>query len=303
MTKLVLTHTGSAVPDYTEHCIKQVQYTNPGIEIDLIAEYNHGNAFVEQFGFKNVHVKAIEDIQQDFLVKRFRDVSWLKAWGKPPTTYPSPENFVQGTSERLFLLAAYLKQTRQNNVWHIENDNLIYGRFDEVDKHLSKDKVTCCYMNPKHTVWNLVFIPEPRLLYEAMRWYVEQLAHGNDFLCKTYGLEMVHEMTVMSQYASNLSFFPSLPNEGTIEGYYFDPASYGQYIGGTNNGHPPGFRDTVNHVIGQTFGQLWSDARMENGKPYVKPIYHPFVMGDPTIALFNLHIHNKYKMKELSTYV
>jgi hypothetical protein len=297
MSKLVLTHTGSAVPDYTEHCIKQVQYTNPGIEIDLVSEYNHGIEFVEKFKLNNVHVKAIEDIQSDFLVKRFREVSWFKAWGRPNTAYPSPDNFVQGTSERLFLLAAYLKQKNIKNVWHIENDNLIYGEFDSLQSHLCRDKITCCYMNPKHTVWNLVFIPDPLLLYTAMQWYVDQLAHGNDWVCKTYGLEMAHEMTVMSAYKDNLCFFPSLPNENKIADYYFDPASYGQYIGGTNNGHPPGFRDTVNHVIGQTYGDLWNHASMFFGYPHVSS--NKF---QTLTKLFNLHVHNKHKMKELSTY-
>lgn len=302
MVKLVLTHTGSAVPEYTEHCILQAQYTNPSIDIDLIAEYNHGIQFVEKFGLKNVHVKAIEDIQEDFLVKRFREVSWLKAWGRPNTIYPSPDNFVQGTSERLILLAAYLKKNNIDNVWHIENDNLIYGKFDEITPHLSHDKLTICYMGKGYTVWNLVYISEPLLLYTAMQWYVEQLAKGNEWLCKTYSLEMVHEMTVMRQY-DNLSFFPSLPNENTIEGYYFDPASYGQYIGGTNVGHLPGFRDTVNHDIGRSFGTLWKDAYFDGKQPYVIPIDSTTVQYAGGIPLFNLHVHNKHKMKELSTYV
>lgn len=299
--KLVLTHTGSAVPDYTEICIRQAQFTNPGIDIDLIAEYNHGVKFVEKYNLKHVHIKPIEDIEQDYLVKRFREVSWLKAWGKPPTTYPSPENFVQGTSERLFLLAAYLKSRNQKDVWHIENDNLIYGSFEEISQHLNRNRVTCCYMGPKYTVWNLVFTPEPRLLYEAMRWYVERLAEGNDHLCKSLGIDMVHEMTVMSQYG-NLSFLPSLPNEGTIEGYYFDPASYGQYIGGTNNGHPPGFRDTVNHDIGRSFGTLWSDAYFDGKAAFVVGQDNAAMRHIRPYPLFNLHVHNKFKMKELSTY-
>lgn len=295
MAKLILTHTGSAVPDYTEICIKQVQYTNPGIDIDLIAEYKHGSDFVEKYNLKNVHVKAIEEIQEDFLVKRFREVSWLKAWGKPNTVYPSPDNFVQGTSERLFLLAAYLKNKNISNVWHIENDNLIYDKFDIIQPELSKDKITCCYMNEKHTVWNIVYIPESRLLYTAMQWYVEQLAKGNEWLCKTYGLEMVHEMTVMRQY-TELSFFPSLPKD--YKGWYlFDPASYGQYLGGTNNGHPPGFRDTVNHDIGKSFGMEWNEARFKGIIPMI--ISDKYRMFYP---LFNLHMHNKTKMKDFISY-
>ena len=305
MTNLVLTHTGSAVPEYVETCIRQLQHTNPDITIDLIADYNHGNNFIEDTKLACVNVIPIQELESDHVVKRFRELSWFKAWGKPNTHYPSPDNFVQGTSERLFLLAAYLKESNIKNVWHIENDNLIYNKFEIIEHHLSTDKITCCYMNNKHTVWNLVFIPDPSLLYTAMEWYAYMLSKGNEWLCKTYDLEMAHEMTIMRQY-EDLSFFPSLPiQEGTIEGYYFDPASYGQYIGGTNNGHPPGFRDTVNHDIGRSFGTLWTDAYFN------EEMKRPFVVSPDTeklqhiknaYPLFNLHVHNKYKMKELKSY-
>jgi hypothetical protein len=295
MTYLVLTHTGSPIPDYVEHCIKQIQHTNPETTIDLIADYQYGNQFLEDKRLCCVNIIPIQELEHDPIVEEFRKVSWFKAWGKPNTTYPSPENFVQGTSERLFLLAAYLRMENLEKIWHIENDNLIYDNFEYVEKHLDQDKITCCYMNEKHTVWNIIYVPKPDMLYAAMQWYADQLSRGNEWLCKTYGLDMVHEMTVMRQY-ENLAFFPSLPSE--YKGWYlFDPASYGQYIGGTNNGHPPGFRDTINHDIGKLFNKEWNHARFEK--------YTPVVISDKykmLYPLFNLHVHNKHMMKALSTY-
>jgi len=62
----------------------------------------------------------------------------------------------------------------------------------------------------------------------------------------------------------------------------FDPGSYGQFLGGTNNGHGPGFTDSE-HFIGDHINQ---------GK--IKKVEFvdgcPFVDG---IKLFNLHVHSK----------
>jgi len=295
-SKLILTHTGSEIPDYTEVCIKQVQKTNPKCEITFIAEEKHWWKFSNKFNIKNVKLCPISELTDNVLLREFREVSWFKNWGKPNTHYPSPENFVHGTSERLFLLNAFVCKYKLKDFWHIENDNLIYGSFEWLYEYYlkSRENITMCYMNEKHCVCNVVHCPNYMVLNEMMYWYLYQLKLGNAALISRYTIDMVHEMTILRHY-KNVNYFPSLPDENTLGDYLFDPASYGQYLAGTNNGHDPGFLDTVNHDIGRTFGVKWKGASFKKPYPYIH------CMNKTYTKLFNLHMHNKHKIKEFST--
>ena len=74
-----------------------------------------------------------------------------------------------------------------------------------------------------------------------------------------------------------------LPN--IDEKYVFDPSSYGQYFGGTNQGHLPGYKNTK-HIIGSEIISGNIIPLMIEKKPFVKKgqIFYPIV---------NLHIHSK----------
>ena len=299
MSEIVLTHTGSVVPEYVTTCVKQLKHTNPSIPITLIADDEYaGKQTCQRLG---ISFYKSEDLNDNALLKEFRRISFFKSWGKPDTTYPSPPNFVQGTSERLFLLSAYLEKYEINDAWHIENDNMIYGCFDDIQQCLSADKLTCCTINDKHTVWNLAFIPKHELIKRAMVWYFIELNKGNEKLLKEYDIEMVHEMTIMARYGK-LNFFPTLGNvhfvESKIKDFYFDPAVYGQFIGGTNNGHKPGFRAPQHHTIRQMYPHLWKMAGFDklNKRPFV------WDQNDNPHQIFNLHMHNKHKMKRVQSY-
>lgn len=293
---VVLTHTGSAVPDYTEVCIKQIQHKNPRTTIVLIVDEKHGLNFLNKFKLKNVLICPIRELEDDVLLKKFREVSWFKNWGRPNTSYMSPDNFVHGTSERLFLLNAFACKYNYKDIWHIENDNIIYGSFEWMSEVLKgQDKVSLCYMNEKHVVCNVIHIPCYTLFNQLVYWYLEELKQGNQVLVDKYKIDMVQEMTVLRQYP-HVNYFPSLPDEKALAGMYFDPASYGQYLGGTNNGHEPGFLDTVNHDIGRSHNKRWQGAGIGYKQAFVldmKNVFH---------RLFNLHIHNKHKMRFFSTY-
>ena len=294
--RIVLTHSGSAVPDYTKHCIKQIRHTNPDVQIDLLVKYR----FIKDFRRKvrNVpkcNIYPLEIYHENLLWQEFKELSWYGNWGTPNTVYPSPEGFVQGTSERLFVLLAYMKHNKFEDVWHFENDNLIYGQL----KHLYPlgDKITVCHMNPKHIVMNVVHIPTYKHLHDALSWYVDEMRLGDQALKDKYVLDMTHEMTVMRHYP-NFNFFPSIPKlDKKIHGYYFDPASYGQHIAGTNNGHPEGFLDTVNHDIARQYGHVWHGLSFDKYEG-------PKIIDTDNVShkLFNLHMHNKHAIGQFISY-
>lgn len=298
--RIVLTHTGSAVPDYTDITIRQMQFSNPNIPIDLIAEEEHGEAFKKKYNL-SINIIPSERYKENELLQAFRKHSWFKAWGKPETLYPSPENFVQGTSERLFLLNAYINGADLRDVWHFENDNLVYGDISKITNILktdtlrSNDRMVICDMGPQYVVFNCVYIPRPEMLLSAMAWYLKQIKLGNEAISKKFNLPMAHEMTVMKHHSDAFYFWPSLPVDNG-SGILFDPAGYGQFKGGTNNGHPSGFTDKENHDIGMQHTKTWTGVLFDGvpASPKVLDMY-----GNPH-QLFNLHMHNKTRIKEFA---
>ena len=110
---------------------------------------------------------------------------------------------------------------------------------------------------------------------------------------------MVNEMSLLHVLSLQEYFnkFPILPD--IKHRYVFDPGSYGQYLGGTNNGHPPGFADHK-HIIGRDIigGNIVPYFDEEHKKPLVfKEALQPaeaFVQTPPQkYELFNLHVHSK----------
>lgn len=299
--RLALTHTGSTIPEYIKYCIRQIRAFNPYVDIDIITHQGYAKDYLDD----QTREVSIESLGADATLMKFRELSWYKAWGKPNTTYPSPENFVHGTSERMFLLNAYMKKYNFNDVWHIENDNLVYSNLEGVMNALKKlgldQDMTCCYMGPKYLVFNIAFIRDPQMLEDFCMWYATLMEAGESAIRSRYNMDMVQEMSVLKAYHDDLGrlkLFPSVPDqEPSLAGLYFDPASYGQFIAGTNNGHGPGFRDVANHDIGKAI-QDGKIVSVELIKRYGAVVSSPL----NSYALFNLHMHNKTKIGEFVTY-
>ena len=110
---------------------------------------------------------------------------------------------------------------------------------------------------------------------------------------------MVHEMSILKLFTreeeNNINYFPTLPSDRQEYGMIFDPASYGQWLGGTNHkhcgvGHPPGYIEP-DHYIGQAINKGDISITMEDGLPYVKN--NLSISAHNKFPLANLHIHTK----------
>jgi len=103
----------------------------------------------------------------------------------------------------------------------------------------------------------------------------------------SFGFDHISEMSLLSM-ANKLHLigsFNTLPEPESE--FVFDPSSYGQFLGGTNNEHGPGFIDHK-HNIGQALIQNRISVSFNQGAPYVYDNEK-----DIERKLFNLHIHSK----------
>jgi hypothetical protein len=94
----------------------------------------------------------------------------------------------------------------------------------------------------------------------------------------------IHEMRLLGHIDDGIiTKLPVLPDELNEFNFIFDPSSYGQYIGGTPNGHAPGFIDRDQYVG----SKLTNDIQIIfDGAPYI-------IANNKKYNIFNLHIHSK----------
>lgn len=290
--ELILTHLNSRLPAYVWHNFINLRIWNPDVVIKMICHEQHqtddDKLFLQHY---NIELVPCESIMDD-LWKEFLSVSWYHVWGTPNTKYPSPPNFVQGTSERLYALNAYCASRGLSDIVHIENDVMVYESLDVLLPIMQ-----ACYkqlaltpMADKDHTFAFVYIPTHDKLTEFCLFNTEQLKLGNDFLVRQYNLEMVHEMSIAKIYKdlhNKIDFFPILPYGPYSEHFdvfhsIFDPASWGQFIGGTNNQFGCGYAGQ-HHIIGREIIDGKCSAYF-NGK---------YPVTNTGIKINNLHVHSK----------
>ena len=285
------------IPEYTFVALHQLRKTNPEIEIDFICK--DIGPYGSFFDNRRINWVPQDSIKSD-LINEFNSLSWLKTWGTPNTSHQSPEYFFHRAMERIYYLEAYLSQGNLSGVYHTENDVLIYGDLYDLDETVSSTKkIWLTPMGDCQTTFAFVYIPTAEQLTGVCKEFNSLLEYGDDFLKYTYHLDMVNEMSLLHVLSLQGHFnkFPILPD--AKHRYVFDPGSYGQYLGGTNNGHTPGFTDHK-HIIGrEIIGEnITPHFDEEHKKPFVfkQPLQaaEAFVQPSPEkYELFNLHVHSK----------
>jgi hypothetical protein len=298
--QLILTHINSQLPAYIWYNFQNLRIWNPNLNIKIICHEQHQTIEdKEKLREHKIELIPCEDIIDD-LWQEFLKVSWYHVWGTPDTRYPSPPKFVQGTSERLYALNAYCKKENLSDIFHIENDVMVYENLNKllpiIKSYYSKMVITP--MADKDHTFAFVHIPSWQELEKFCIYNLDQLKLGNDHLVKKYNLDMVHEMSIVKLYKDLLDeveFFPILPHGPYSLNFdkfnsIFDPASWGQYIGGTNNhGNNIGYAGS-HHIIGREILSGKMGARF-NGK---------FPETNTNIKINSLHVHSKQLEKYIT---
>ena len=269
---------GGEVPEYTNVCLRQARKTNPDEDIRFICKD-------DQQIFKELNIQWVpQDSVSSELLDEFNRVCWFKRHGTPNTSYPSPELFWHRTAERIYYLQAYINQHDLENVFHFENDVLIYYGLDLVP---TRDAMMVLPMSINKATFAFAHIPNKSHINSLCGYFNWLLyKHGEKFLANQLN-DHVSEMSLLHIALQNglVSALPILPSDN--DKMVFDPASYGQFLSGTNNGHGAGFTDPE-HFIGREI-QRNNLNIIFYGKPFVNDT-----------KIFNLHIHSK-NLKEFAS--
>ena len=296
MINLVMFHSG-LLPDFIEYNFKQIRFFNPDVRVYFLTDSN----LVDNDIFGRYDIIALnKDLFYSDKVKQFESCF----------NYSSTD-FWTLAATRLIYIEKFLKDYNLENVYHFENDVLLYYNLE--DHHV---KFMNFYKNiaittggPDKSMTGFMFIKDYNSLSMMTNFFVDTLkTYGVRGTMAKYPMDMVNEMSLMKFYGVEkgddfICNLPTLPF-GDYSKYFnsfnsiFDPASWGQFVGGTRVDGPGA--KPQDHYIGVLL--------KENPNWFVQwkkedDLNVPFFNKDGELTkINNLHIHSKNLKNYLSKY-
>ena len=288
MINLVMFHSSGELPDFIQYSFRQIRIFNPDINVFFITDKRLLNNPL----FAEYDIKCLDKdlFHSDKIIKFESYFNW------------QPNSFWTLAATRLIYIENFLKLYNLENVYHFENDILLYydlethhQKFINFYKNLA---ITTC--GPDKSMTGFMFIKNYNSLSMLTDFFIEVLSkYGILGTMQRYGMDMVHEMSLMKFYGlekgSDFIYnLPILPFGEYSEHFLdfnsiFDPATWGQFVGGTRV-EGPGAKP-LDHYIGVLLNQnpnwsvLWKEG---NG------IKIPYFNKDGELfKINNLHIHSK----------
>jgi len=196
---------------------------------------------------------------------------------------------------RLYIVYLYAKKYNINEFIHLEYDNLIYSDLNELKK--LPPSLYFTRVGPFCSSAGFVYCNSIEHFTKFINKILQLIGKGEQTVRKFTQYDHLSEMIMIDLIYENtksvIDYLPILPEgKGSDNfdklGVLFDGASYGQYLGGTNNGDGKGWTGR-HHYVG---------AAIQDKNINVSFDKVPFVTyNNKQIPILNLHIHSK-KLKE-----
>ncbi len=294
MDKVVLFHQGCTgpyinstdPPAYLDECLRQYSTFNAN-KLYIITDRNNIDKLKK-------YPQVIPVVLEDYYSEK---VARLHA------VYRHPKNdFWMVSLVRFVYLENFMRLNNLRHVYHFENDVLIYfdiAKYHETFKQLYKNIAITPGGHDK-CMTGFMYIANYQALERMTDFFINILAKlSENEIRSIYGCDMVHEMSLMAAYRKespdHMVCLPTLPF-GHFSKHFdrfnavFDPATYGQFVGGSRT-EGPGIIP-ADHYIGRLleenpqYGVEWL---IEDG---LRIPYFNFGSGK-SAKINNLHIHSK----------
>lgn len=274
------------LPNYLGDCIEQYSTFNDG-KISVLTDQKN---LVKVVKYPQVVPVILENYYSDKIARlcSFYDHPEKSFWAVSMTRFIYLENFMRAKNLR--------------HLYHFENDVLIYFDISKAH-HIFRQLYSNIAITPGGPMMNMtgfMYIDNYRALEHMTDFFIHTLAKlGVDGVRKKYNCSMVHEMSLMAAYYEEygpqyMAYLPILPFGEFSQNFdkfnaIFDPASWGQFVGGTRD-KVPGAKP-ADHYIGPLLSKNpqykveWKD---EDG------LKCPYFNHDGNLVkINNLHIHSK----------
>lgn len=271
------------IPEYLDDCIDQIKRTQKQTKIILLTnkktKYRNKNCktiFVESLKLSKEHDYFIK--KSKFSKDTYRDFFW------------------KHSIERFYYIDDFLNKTPMNNIFHIENDVLLYQDLEIVLDKINNFNFACVRDGVNRVIGSLVYIKNKTISKKIVKISNKYL-NLNDMkilnlldkqISKSINLPLGEDLKFIkkSKYYKDIKKIP----------FIFDAAAIGQYIDGP---HRKNFFKKIFNNIKNTFNIYdgfenkdtnlkISDWKIEwkNNKPFKQE-------NNKLIPIANLHIHSK----------
>jgi hypothetical protein len=266
MSNYVHCHLGK-VPSYLIDSFRSIYEVEPSARLILITD--------QSIEIDGVEILKIYDIASEQTLKVLN-----------MSLFSEDDNVLWRTSIfRVFLVRDCIKYLNLKNCYHFDSDVLLFEPSSKFE-HLINDSdgLSITYHTEDEVVFGFSKFGNINKIDEICNILCEIVF--DEQKQKEYASIMPNEMQLLGGiYKRRPDLIKRLdvfPNEN---GIVFDPSSYGQYLGGTNNEHPPGWYGN-HHVVGREIGEGILTPIVVNHKPYVEK-------NGERYPLVNLHVHSK----------
>tara|TARA_B100000965_G_C19558990_1_gene743586 strand:+ start:94 stop:963 length:870 start_codon:yes stop_codon:yes gene_type:complete len=279
------------VPEYVKNSINAVLSVDKDAEVYFCSEYNPG--------FRNVNFINVKDLQSELTMA----TADLNIYNE--TNYDSSQNSLWINSLlRIFYINDFLDFTNLNQLVHFDSDVVIYKPFNEISEVFTNNQLNITKLDNERLIFGYSFIPRHEVILNICKKIFDFLEINNS-KNSNFKINPLNEMqilgNIMQEDSTLFNTLPDLPYFGSQN--IFDPASYGQYLGGTHQEPKKWYkkkRPILDHTVGQEIGAKRIEVNFENSIPSVS-------YNQEKYDLVNLHIHSKnlskFNPKEYKDYV
>jgi hypothetical protein len=236
MISLIYIHIGENLPNYIFDSIYQTLLVSPSTKIYVILTDSLINQFRNTISTFNLNLYLNNPINIDMHVECI-PISILKipeGYTKfieslPDTTKQFRNSFWISTTARFFYIESFMELFKLNNVYHIENDIMIYENLQDIP--VDKNKLYMVKDSYDRVIPSILFIPDCSHLNRLNGHMLRKLTDSNN---------LMNDMQLLGSYSANhIDYFPfDFSNDSS---FIMDGAAIGQYIGGIDPRNIPKF--------------------------------------------------------------
>lgn len=268
MISYVHCHIGQLPPDYLIDSFRTIDKVDPESRIIFVTD--------QDVEIEGVEVLQVKDIASEQTL-RVMDMSLFA---------DDPNQLWRTSIFRVFLVRDAMYHLKLDACYHFDSDVLMFQSSSEFEHLINDfDGLYITYHNSLEVVFGFSrfgSLEKTDKICSILHDVVFDPALQVQYSSAGMANEMRLICGIMDRNPDLIRRLNIFPNETNI---VFDPSSYGQFFGGTHQGHPPGFAHHT-HDIGRGIQSGELVPIMIDKKPYVK-------YDGKEYPIVNLHIHSK----------
>lgn len=236
MINLIYIHIGDNLPNYIFDSIYQTLLVSSNTKIYVILNDSCITQFRNTISTFNLNLYLNKPMNIDMHVECI-PISILKIpqeYSKfieslPDTTKQFRNAFWISTTARFFYIESLMELFKLNNVYHIENDIMIYENLQDIP--VDKNKLYMVKDSYNRVIPSILFIPDCSHLNRLNAHMLRKLTDSQN---------LMNDMQLLGSYSANhIAYFPFDFSDDSS--FIMDGAAIGQYIGGIDPRNIPNF--------------------------------------------------------------